>query len=153
MIRFEGYRSKETMRYVTNVGLKVFIPLGFLVLIPCIFIIIFCNDTVIKIILCVPFVLCSPLVASYPILAVKTEKKLSYLKFEVDYEYYGGTYGIGEIENIKAVMDYGDFYKIVRSLKANCIIQKDLIVEGTIEEFEELFHDKIVRKQNWRGKN
>ena len=29
---------------------------------------------------------------------------------------------------------------------SNCICQKDLIIEGTIEEFEKLFEDKIVRK-------
>ena len=27
----------------------------------------------------------------------------------------------------------------------NCVCQKDLIVEGTIEQFEEMFKDKIVQ--------
>lgn len=48
---------------------------------------------------------------------------------------------------IKKVIDEGDCYHIVYSEYSNSIIcQKDLITEGTIEEFEEIFKDKIVRK-------
>ena len=52
-------------------------------------------------------------------------------------------------EDIKSIKDYGDFYQILfyfphKSLVFVC--QKDLIVEGTIEEFEERFADYIVRK-------
>lgn len=44
---------------------------------------------------------------------------------------------------------YGEFYDIIfyfSNKVLNCICQKDLIVEGTMEEFEKLFEDKIVRK-------
>lgn len=54
-----------------------------------------------------------------------------------------------EISSIKAVYDYGDwyylkFYASDRDLYFVC--QKDLLVEGTIEEFEAMFADKIIRK-------
>lgn len=54
-----------------------------------------------------------------------------------------------EIEDIKKIIDYGDFYRIVfyfPNLNARFICQKDLITQGSIEEFEERFSDKIIRK-------
>ena len=54
-----------------------------------------------------------------------------------------------EIEDIKKIVDYGDFYRIVfyfPNLNARFICQKDLITQGSIEEFEERFSDKIIRK-------
>ena len=147
MIRFEGYRSKETMRYVIYNGLKFCIPYGFIILIPCVFIIIFCNDILFKVTFSVPLALCGIMVMCIPPVSVKFEKKWSYLQFEIDQEYYGGSYRTGETENIYKVIDYGDCYNILLNrIAIGCIIQKNLIVEGTIEEFEELFQDKIVRK-------
>lgn len=60
-----------------------------------------------------------------------------------------GNYGIREIKNVKKVIDEGEWYQIIFYFPyklAECICQKDLIVEGTIEEFEELFQDYIVRR-------
>lgn len=54
-----------------------------------------------------------------------------------------------KIEDVKKVVDYGEFYQIYLNFPhrlLGVICQKDLIVQGTIEEFEELFADKIVRK-------
>ena len=45
----------------------------------------------------------------------------------------------------------GDFYKIYFYFphKSNLFVcQKDLIIKGTKEEFEELFSAKIMRKKN-----
>ncbi len=56
---------------------------------------------------------------------------------------------ICNIEEVQKVLDYGSFFdiKIYSPTRIfNCICQKDLIVEGTIEEFEKLFEDKIVLK-------
>ena len=51
------------------------------------------------------------------------------------------------IEKVKKVIDEGDCY-IIRHIGSttSIICQKSLLVEGTIEEFEELFKDKLVRK-------
>ena len=54
-----------------------------------------------------------------------------------------------ELSNIKKVLDYGEWYCF--SFKytyrnPTFVCQKDLLTEGTIEEFESLFKDKIVKK-------
>ncbi len=54
-----------------------------------------------------------------------------------------------DISNLKSIIDYGDSYRMqfLFPHKAfSCLCQKDLIVEGTIEEFEERFSEFIVRK-------
>ncbi len=72
----------------------------------------------------------------------------------IDEENVDGTYEEEEFttrktEHIKHILDYGDFY-IIKFYFPNhwvdCICQKDLILEGTIEEFEQMFEDKIIRK-------
>ena len=60
------------------------------------------------------------------------------------------------IEYVKNVIDYGDWYHItfyVPHRNPFFICQKDLISEGTIEEFEELFADKLVRKKRKGNKS
>ena len=50
---------------------------------------------------------------------------------------------------VTEVEDWGDCYRILFGSprrKSMFLCQKDLITEGTIEDFEELFADKIVRK-------
>ena len=54
-----------------------------------------------------------------------------------------------DIEQIKKINDYGDWYQLYFFYpykNQTYICQKDLIVDGSIEEFEERFKDKIVRK-------
>lgn len=53
------------------------------------------------------------------------------------------------VNDIKEIRDYGSFYYIsfnTKKILFEYVCQKDLIVSGTIEEFEEQFRDKIVRK-------
>jgi len=53
------------------------------------------------------------------------------------------------VEDVKKVIDMGSCYYIKFYFPpeiATCFCQKDLLVEGTIEEFEKLFEGKIVRK-------
>ena len=52
------------------------------------------------------------------------------------------------IDEVQKVLDYGYFYQIVFYFPHkddSFIFQKDLIVQGTIEEFENIFEGKIVR--------
>ena len=54
------------------------------------------------------------------------------------------------MDEVKRVEDYGDFYRIIfyfPHCDRFCICQKDLITQGTIEEFEEMFAGYIVKKQ------
>ena len=50
------------------------------------------------------------------------------------------------LEKISALYDMGTWYKvnIFNFFNTMLVFQKDLIVEGTLEEFETLFQDKIV---------
>ena len=66
------------------------------------------------------------------------------------------TLGLGELSykcksiiDIKEIRDMGTFYAVIfyfPSMDRRFICQKDLLVQGTIEEFEEIFKNKIVRK-------
>ena len=52
------------------------------------------------------------------------------------------------ISEIETVVDYGEWYQIYFNIgfRNNYVIcQKDLIVKGTLEEYEKLLGDKIVR--------
>ena len=54
------------------------------------------------------------------------------------------------MENVKCVLDYGNWYFITFNYphkSRTFICQKDLIKEGTIEEFESLFSGRIIKKQ------
>lgn len=58
-------------------------------------------------------------------------------------------YHCEDIKNAVRVVDYGEWYQIFFSFSlgnGRFICKKDLIVEGTIEEFEKIFEDKIERK-------
>lgn len=54
-----------------------------------------------------------------------------------------------EISQLKRIIDFGDCYKmefVFPHKSFSCLCQKNLIVKGTPEEFEERFADIIVRK-------
>ena len=55
-----------------------------------------------------------------------------------------------DLSEIKAVVDHGDWYSFKFSGRGapshRFICQKNLIVEGTIEDFEKLFEKKMIRK-------
>lgn len=53
------------------------------------------------------------------------------------------------LKDVKKVVDMGDWYKIYFYFpnKSNIFIcQKDLIIQGTINEFESLLQDKMIKK-------
>ncbi|MBO4594741.1 MAG: hypothetical protein J5697_03475, partial [Clostridia bacterium] len=53
-----------------------------------------------------------------------------------------------ELKDVKKVVDFGSFYCVSFYFsRVKFICQKDLIIQGTIEEFEETFSDVIVRKK------
>ena len=54
------------------------------------------------------------------------------------------------VQDVKKVFDYDAFYYLSFPFgKKNCkfICQKDLLSEGTLEEFESLFEGKIIKKK------
>ena len=55
------------------------------------------------------------------------------------------------LEGVKGVRDFGEYYVLIFRDSGNfsqIICQKDLLTNGTIEQLEELFDGKIVRKQS-----
>lgn len=48
-----------------------------------------------------------------------------------------------DINNTTEVQDHGEFYYVI-SKEGKILCQKNLITEGTIEQFEDIFKDKIV---------
>jgi len=65
----------------------------------------------------------------------------------------GISYKSVNIRDIKEIWDMGTFYAVIfyfPNMDRRFVCQKDLIVEGTIEEFEKLFENKIVRKYEKR---
>ena len=60
-----------------------------------------------------------------------------------------------DLEDVKKVVDYGEWYYLafpLGKISGNFICQKDLLTKGSLEDFEALFKNKIVRKQI-KGKN
>ena len=51
-------------------------------------------------------------------------------------------------DDVSKIIEYENMYIIVFSglMGLGIIAQKDLLVEGTLEEFEKLFEGKIIRK-------
>ncbi len=55
---------------------------------------------------------------------------------------------IRSIKDVKMVIDHGDFYEFVfpfGKVSKNFVCQKDLLLKGTLEDFEELFAGKVVK--------
>ena len=53
------------------------------------------------------------------------------------------------ISNVKNVYDYGEYYELIfpfGKVSEKFICQKDLLTHGSIEEFESIFREKIIRK-------
>ena len=54
-----------------------------------------------------------------------------------------------KISQIETILDYGNFYHLIFEPAPDSyyVLQKNLIVQGTIEEFENIFESKIVHIQ------
>ena len=56
------------------------------------------------------------------------------------------------LSKVKKVIDAGDWYYVVfkfGDISSAFVCQKDLLTQGTLEDFEKLFEDKIVRKYRY----
>ncbi len=55
-----------------------------------------------------------------------------------------------EASDVKTVRDFGEFYELVfpiSNMGTTFICQKNLLTQGSLEEFEQLFEGKIVKMQ------
>lgn len=81
-------------------------------------------------------------------LSTKITFNISHNSITIEREGLKDKYSIPRIKNIskiKSVLDYGDWYLITfkGDITDNIICQKDLLVQGSIEDFENTFKDKI----------
>lgn len=150
MIIFEGKASKNVRKFllirillgVTIANIIAIIILG----IPAIMLAIY-ENTLILLLIVFGGVILSILFGFFN-LSYNIPYKIT-IENELIFAKYKEIENSGEVLNVKRVIDYGNFYDIVfySHRWRTCICQKDLIVKGTIEEFEQIFEDKIVRKR------
>ena len=82
----------------------------------------------------------------------KLPRKISITKdfivLEIDYLGKNIKAKSNKLARINKIIDYGECYFITfkNNFTEHIICQKDLIVKGTLEDFENLFKEKIVRK-------
>lgn len=65
------------------------------------------------------------------------------------YNHQNGVTESYKISKVKKVVDYGRYYYVYLyrlDPSKGIVCQKDLLINGTIEEFEKLFEGKIIRK-------
>ena len=152
MIEFSGTLSKNCKKYIIKRARKISLIgsslVSFIFLIPSI--ILTCNNLIYLMFVIV--LIMFPLFSFFPL----SDKSLQYLipeKIEISNDIIiskGKKYEFArEISSVKKIIDFGDWYHIFfiyPDRSENFICQKSLIVKGTIEEFETMFEDKIVRK-------
>ena len=155
MIIFDGYLSGNANEFyikkMMNAGSKLLLILIALS-IPMWVLLSIITDTFIEVMVAVlVFFILSPLV--FHVCITKKEKQRINLKKVSICD--GEIKAISEkttirnpISKVKAVNDYGEFYEVVFPsiyITAIYVCQKNLISKGSIEEFEAVFSDKIVR--------
>lgn len=61
-----------------------------------------------------------------------------------------GSTATEEMKNVKKVIDYGDYYEFVFHVKSGkyYFCQKNLLSKGTLQDFETMFQNVIVKKYN-----
>lgn len=153
MIEFYGELSEDCKKYMLKRDAKVAFYVGLVVAI--IFII---PIIILAILWDWIFVIALPVLVAFPFLAAvrPSKKNLGIIfpnKITINEDVMtseSDKFSLKRlISQVKMVVDMGDWYDIkffypYRNLRFVC--QKNLLVQGTIEEFEKLFEDKLIRK-------
>ncbi|MDE7405873.1 MAG: hypothetical protein K2M89_03245 [Clostridiales bacterium] len=155
MITFSGEVSDNAKLYKKKVGANAFM-IG-----ACIFSVIFCIPVLLFCIYCdwlaamffAPFAVIVIAGIVYRFAPTNISKVQAPFKVEIMPDIMlctGKTFEHARYyDDVKKVIDCGEWYHMVFYMgqkNYDYICQKDLITEGTIEEFEEYFKDKLVRK-------
>ncbi len=158
MIKFEGKINGQTKKVMSKQLVKggfVIAPLVSLTMIVVFGLFmgfIFSHELTI-LLFCV--IVPAPFCLIFPLLLCLSSKEfvIGTLEIEDDYiaiEYKEGKYTEKKIDDLKKIIDCDGVYIFKFYFPESrhlCVVQKDLIVEGTIEQFEEMFKDKIARKK------
>lgn len=160
MIVFEGNPSKEVRRFIMRVCASVLVPLAvaFLLVgfIPLICYLAGQEELYYLALFLVTIMSCGAIgavvmifplaIAIYP-KRVTIESDLEDGLIETTFlNRKDGKTMYTDIGSIVKVVDYGNFYYL-RPRVGRYFCQKDLLTEGTLEEFEKLFEEIIVRKK------
>lgn len=157
MIEFKGELSQNCTKFIMKEATKIsfysaLIACGIFI-IPIICATVWYNEI---------FVIALPIFIIIPILSLLIKPKKSswgiiipdFVRISIDgSQIVSCGKRLSEIRNlnqVKKVVDFGDWYKIffTWSYKSQRFVcQKDLLVFGSIEQFEKLFEGKIVRKK------
>ena len=154
MIEFNGYISGEAEKYFWKNSKKIFqkiILCTFLLLAPpCVIIPARTQFWILPMIYCSLFVFV--MLLTFLPKSKKERKSMVPKRIFTDGEFiisiaekYEDT---KKISDVKIVRDYGEFYELVfpfGKISEKYICQKDLLTKGTIEEFEQLFGEKLIK--------
>ena len=157
MIEFNGYLSDSAERYYRRKGVISSLKLcGFATLIVLPLIIRMANifNSTSVIIVFMLFILSWPFIMYFS-KSPKERKGLTPKRIYIEDKYIvciADKYEeIRNIEDITIIYDYSQFYDICfrfGKVSEKFVCQKNLLSIGSLESFEALFHDKIVRKTN-----
>ncbi len=155
MIEFNGYISGVTEKYfwkkTRQFGLSIIFA-TFLLFLPMIVNFFrYSHDSFVGKLICLSFILL--FLMPYIPKSKKTKLSLITKKICIDEEYIVCTSDKSVesklISDVKKVYDYGDFYYLTfpfGKISTSFVCQKDLLIKGTLEDFESLFEGKIEIK-------
>lgn len=153
MIIFNGEISNKSKNYLlrcNKIGgfISGLVP-AIIILVPIIILTIVSNWAYA---IAIPFIIAFPFITSIP-----CSKKNRYQIYPEEIKIFdeqifctNSKYNLmRELSQVRIIKDYGEWYHIQFDFPhrdIHFICQKNLIVQGTVEEFEKLFEGKIVRK-------
>ena len=156
MIVFEGEVSEKERDLAVRITNRIMLWIGIIAPLPFVAVTIYvgvCVDYIYLLFL-LTYVAFSVIWVFFVKPGEKDKGDITPIKVEIDDEHViketTKNYNTYRVDEVKRVEDYGDFYRIIfyfPHCDRFCICQKDLITQGTIEEFEEMFAGYIVKKQ------
>ena len=156
MIVFEGEVSEKERDLAVRITNRIMLWIGIIAPLPFVAVTIYvgvCVDYIYLLFL-LTYVAFSVIWGFFVKPGEKEKGDIVPIKVEIDDEHViketTKNYNTYRVDEVKRVEDYGDFYRIIfyfPHCDRFCICQKDLITQGTIEEFEEMFAGYIVKKQ------
>ncbi|MBQ5725744.1 MAG: hypothetical protein IIV80_06295 [Clostridia bacterium] len=160
MIEFNGKVSKQCRRHIQKqeglAGLFAGVTVLIIFIIPVIILLIkfLIIPWYITLALCVPFAIFYVAATYFAPFGKSTEKLIIPLRIVISDDRTIASHGekfhlICSIDDVTMVVDMGEWYHISFGKKLGLgrfVCQKDLLVQGTIEDFEKLFEGKLIRK-------
>ena len=155
MIIFDGYlcgaAEKHFWSKARSLGIKI-LAISAVILLPFIIMFSFYCSSILP---TIGYIIACVITISLTFIPKSTKSKLDLVpkKIYIEDEYIvceAKTYTEQKlIDDVRSVTDYPEFYDLsfrMGNVSDKFVCQKDLLVEGTLEEFEKLFEGKIIRK-------